>query len=338
MDEQLAFEQKKWADELELRKLEAELKAKEASPSLFKNPIAVTVLSAIVAGIISVITNYVDSTNKIALEERKSDLNLLTNLIQVKDQNLIRKNLEFVVKAKIIRNDKLRDDLDKYLKSVSTSDLPAITSQLITKENVAAFDICKNVGDKKYSVQFVPLTDQDIAGLASEFSLDKPTIQAFIKVENASGRLPDGRPKILYERHIFNRLTTGKFLAANPALANPVAGGYLGGAAEYSRVQQAANLDCDAALSATSWGTAQILGREFKRAGFDNVQSFAKAMLTSEPDTLRANLTFVQNAGAIDALRNHDWAQFARQYNGPIYARFGYDKKLDEAFKSYSNQ
>ncbi len=39
-----------------------------------------------------------------------------------------------------------------------------------------------------------------------------------------------------------------------------------------------------------------------------------------------------------DALRSHDWAAFARGYNGPHYASHGYDRKLAERFAWWSRK
>lgn len=335
VDEQ-SFEQRKWAEELELKKRELALKEKDSSPSVFKNPIVITVLSAIVAGLIGVITNFVDSSNKIAQEERKSDLALLTDLIKARDQNLIRKNLEFLVDAKVIRNQGLRRDLQAYLKKVRTENLPAITNQLVTKDNVAAFDICANIADSKVSIQYAPLTDSTLRELSQEFSVDVPTLQAFFYVESVAGRLKRGHPRILFERHIFQRLTGGRFASESPDVSNARPGGYKGGYAEYARLQKAAALDCDSALSATSWGAGQIMGQNYARAGFSDVKAFARAMLLSEPDTLRAIMNFLKSANVLNDLRAHNWAEVARKYNGPGYVRSGYDTKLERAYAFYS--
>lgn len=336
MDDQLKFEQQKWAEELDLRNRELAIKENASKPSVFQNPIVVTVLSAIVAGLVGIVTNFIDSSNKIALEERKFDLNLLTSLIQVRDQDLIRKNLEFLVKAKIIRNGDLRNDIDNYLKTVDTKDLPAITNQLITSENVSSVNVCSDFSGATVAVSVVPLTDEALAGIGRKFSLDIPTLKTFLAVESVTGRLARGHPKILFERHYFHRLTQGRFDNSHPEISNEKWGGYKGGYGEYTRLREAVALDCHAALSSTSWGSGQIMGDNYKAAGFTSVEDFARAMLTSEPEALQATLNYVKSNNLLDPLRNHDWEAFARGYNGPGYRNYQYDVKLKAAYAQYS--
>lgn len=51
-------------------------------------------------------------------------------------------------------------------------------------------------------------TAEGIALAAKRLGVDVPTVRAVAEVEsNGVGFLPDGRPKILFERHIFSRLT-----------------------------------------------------------------------------------------------------------------------------------
>jgi hypothetical protein len=47
-------------------------------------------------------------------------------------------------------------------------------------------------------------------------------------------------------------------------------------------------------------------------------------------------VAFILAAKLDDELRAHDWAKFARGYNGPQYAKHGYQTKLAAAFKRWS--
>jgi hypothetical protein len=336
MDDQLQFERQKWADEIELRNREIALKENESKPSPFKNPLFLTAMSAIVAGSIGVITNFVDSRNKIELEERKSDLTLLTSLIQSKDQSIIRRNLSFLVEAKIIRNKELRSDLSSYLENVKTEDLPAITNLLVTPQNVSEFDICSQLSGKRTSIKYIPMVTSDLEKIGKEFDVEIPALQAFMEVETKPDRLDRGLPKILFERHYFHRLTNGAYDQEYPDISNAKWGGYKGGLGEYDRLEAASKLDCKAALSSTSWGSAQIMGANFQDAGFDSVEAFTKAMLTSEPDSLRALLKFMKNNNLLDKLRRREWQALARGYNGPSYRDNGYEVKLREAYERFA--
>ena len=83
--------------------------------------------------------------------------------------------------------------------------------------------------------------------------------------------LDDGRPPILFERHIFHRQTGGRF-ASHPDISHKSAGNYgKGGAHQYTRLERAMKLDRQAALEAASWGAFQILGRNWAMLGYDSV-------------------------------------------------------------------
>lgn len=86
------------------------------------------------------------------------------------------------------------------------------------------------------------LTPADFASLAKPYSLTPAHLQAITEVEGkGQGYLPDGRPKILYEAHIFGRLTGHRFDATHPNLSRPTwtLGLYLVGGREYERLQAA---------------------------------------------------------------------------------------------------
>jgi hypothetical protein len=148
------------------------------------------------------------------------------------------------------------------------------------------------------------------------------------------GYLDDRRPQILYERHIFHRLTGARFPVSD--INSPDAGGYAGGAAEYERLTRAIALDETAALKSASWGLGQVLGENFVAAGFADVQSMVTAMCGTEDAQLLAVTKFLVSNGLDRLLRNHDWAGFARGYNGPNYVKFSYDTKLLQNFQKFS--
>lgn len=177
-----------------------------------------------------------------------------------------------------------------------------------------------------------PMSDDAIAAAAATLGCEIAAIQAVIDVESRGGFLPDGRPRILFERHYFSRLTANAHDDSAPDVSCPDWGGYKGGATEYERLQQALGLAPEAALRSASWGAFQIMGDNFRAAGFDDVKSFCDAMCDSEDRQLEAFVAFVQAMGLADELRRRDWTAFARAYNGPNYARNRYDAKLQAAY------
>ena len=80
-----------------------------------------------------------------------------------------------------------------------------------------------------------PLSDHDIEAAAGQLGCQVAAVRAVIDVESRGGFLPDKRPKILFERHYFHRLSGGSFSAGHPDISHPVWGGYgAAGAAQSS--------------------------------------------------------------------------------------------------------
>jgi peptidoglycan hydrolase-like protein with peptidoglycan-binding domain len=152
------------------------------------------------------------------------------------------------------------------------------------------------------------------------------------------GFFADRRPVILFERHIFSRRTKGRFDAKAPDISNPQAGGYAGGVAEYERLERALALDEQAALMSASWGLGQVMGFHAEDLGYGSVEPFVRRMMESEDEQLGALAAFIQKNGLAKPLQNHDWATFAKGYNGPAYAKNQYDKKLASAYLRLSTQ
>lgn len=179
-------------------------------------------------------------------------------------------------------------------------------------------------------------TEADYVRFAQSLGVDAAAIRAVMEVEGGqqSGFLPDGRMRILFERHLFSRFTQGQYNESHPTISAQTAGGYgsLGG--QYERLAEAFALDPEAALKATSWGRLQLLGMSHKEYGYDTVGEFVRFMSQTEANQLEAGfLGFIRVRKLDDALRRHDWAEFARRYNGPGYKNNRYDEKLRAAYE-----
>jgi hypothetical protein len=119
------------------------------------------------------------------------------------------------------------------------------------------------------------------------------------------GFLPDRRPQILYERHIFHRLTQGRYDDGD--ISDPSPGGYgPRGAQQYDRLARAAAKDRLAALQSASWGIVQIMGGNYRSAGFHDVEEMVGAMCQSEDDQLAAMAAFLNNSNLHTSLQAHD--------------------------------
>jgi hypothetical protein len=163
-------------------------------------------------------------------------------------------------------------------------------------------------------------------------------IKAVAEVESSGAAFDEyGRPRILFERHYFHRLTAGKYDAKNPNISNKKNGGYGKFSAQYKKLERAFDLSPDAALRSASWGRFQIMGDNYKAAGFSSAGKFVLALTKSESAHLKAFSTFVgNNTKMLSALSKKDWGAFARIYNGPRYKDNNYDTKLKSAYDRFS--
>jgi N-acetylmuramidase-like protein/putative peptidoglycan binding protein len=180
------------------------------------------------------------------------------------------------------------------------------------------------------------LSSEGLAQVASSLGVHAPEIWAVLAVETKGcGYLPDRRPEILYERHIFHRLTRGQFDDGD--ISDPSPGGYgATGAHQYERLAAAIAQDRIAALQSASWGLGQIMGENFAAAGFQNVEDMVGAMVQSEDAQLAAMGNFLAASKLRASLQAHDWTTFARGYNGPNFAINRYDVRLNGEFQKFS--
>ena len=179
----------------------------------------------------------------------------------------------------------------------------------------------------------VPLTQADYTAAAERLGCDVAAIHAVADVEAPMGGfIDDVRPTILFERHIFSKITNGVYDEQHPSISNKKPGGYVGGTGEHNRLRAAAYLNRRAALMSCSWGKFQIMGFNYAQCGFEGIQEFVNAMYQSEQAQLRAFTAFLMRAGMLAPLRERDWSTFALLYNGPNYRKNRYDEKLREAY------
>jgi hypothetical protein len=183
-----------------------------------------------------------------------------------------------------------------------------------------------------------PLARSDIDNAVATLGGNEALLWALVAVETRGvGFLPDRRPQILFERHVFHRRTNGRFSQAHPDISNPVPGGYSGGAAEYDRLQRAMQLDERAALESASWGLGQIMGFNAAASGFANVEAMVTAMVASEAAHLQAVVKFITSNTALhNAYRAPNFAKIAFFYNGSNFEKGQYDLRLEEHFNHYS--
>jgi len=186
--------------------------------------------------------------------------------------------------------------------------------------------------------QTLALDSSALDAVAAALHVSTPGIWAVLHVEAAGcGFLPDRRPVIRFERHIFHRLTGGQYDRSHPDISDPNPGNVApDGPPQYTLLEKALSLNPDAALQSASWGFVQILGANYALAGFSDVESMIAAMVESESAQLDAFRAFLQSTHLAGHLQTQNWTAFARGYNGADFERYHYDQQLEAAFKLFS--
>ncbi|HEY7751970.1 MAG TPA: N-acetylmuramidase family protein [Ignavibacteriaceae bacterium] len=188
------------------------------------------------------------------------------------------------------------------------------------------------------------LSEKDLKDLADELGIELAAIKAVNEVESSGrGFLTSGKPKILFEGHIFwsqlkkHGLNPQNFVTGNEDILYPkwTKEFYKGGEKEYDRLNRAKAIHESAALESASWGLFQIMGFHFEILGYNSVQEYVDSMYISEGNHLKAFGKFIQSQGLVRHLKNKDWAKFAKGYNGAGYKLNKYDEKLAAAYKKY---
>lgn len=180
-----------------------------------------------------------------------------------------------------------------------------------------------------------PLTRADFEEVAARLDCEWEAVAAVAEVESGplGGFAADGRPIILFERHLFSRKTASAFDASHPTISNRTPGGYPRTQAErWTQLATAFALNPLAALESASYGRFQVLGQNYGNLGMADAKAYVSKLAISEKHQLEAFEGFVVANGLKDELQRKDWAGFASRYNGPGYAANRYDTKMAEAY------
>lgn len=199
------------------------------------------------------------------------------------------------------------------------------------------------------------LKNADLVSAAERLGVPLASVYAVNEVESkGTGFLDNGKPVILFERHVMYRQLSkvrhrggdaaflkrhvDQLAATYPAIVNPKSGGYASGSAEHQRLATARLIDDTTALESASWGAFQIMGFHWQRLGYSSVQGFVAAMSTGESQQFDAFVRFIETDPLLHkALKTRKWAEFAKLYNGPNYQRNLYDIKLQRAYERHDD-
>ena len=159
---------------------------------------------------------------------------------------------------------------------------------------------------------------------AQRLEVEVAAVQAVAEVESAGEALwlvaDEWKPPIRLEAHWFGKLTGYRFNDTHPGIScrkwTPALAARTREGA-WAQFEEAAALDRDAAIQASSWGAFQIMGFHFPGLGFPDPGAFADMLWTPEGQ-LDVFARFIEvNPPVLDALKRRDWTAFALHYNGP---------------------
>lgn len=208
------------------------------------------------------------------------------------------------------------------------------------------------IADVGYASNYKLLSEQDLINFANFHNLELAIVKAVNEVESGGkGFLVDGRPKILFEGHVFWRELERRNINCSNYLNNETQSilyqnytkkYYVGGKGEYDRLEKAADINPDtlfreAAYSSASWGLYQIMGFNAPSLGYASINDFVEKMYLNEGEHLKAFGLFLEQNNLIRILRNKNWTEFALRYNGKGYKTNKYDEKLMKAYIRYSS-
>lgn len=171
------------------------------------------------------------------------------------------------------------------------------------------------------------VTDADIASMARALRCHPADLEAIAEVEsNGFGWFPDGRIKILFEKHWFYKLLpeakrAGAVKAglAHKSWVSPAKGGYKDQAdadSRYRLFERAIAINPDAAYQSISMGTYQIMGFNHALCGHQSAKQMFDAFCESETYQLSAFVAFLNKKGLDKAIREGDFAKVEAIYNG----------------------
>lgn len=190
------------------------------------------------------------------------------------------------------------------------------------------------------ATRYDKLTEEDFRLVAQELGVEVAAIKAVVIIEAGTqmkGFWAPGIPVINFDRSMYNRFRSKA--GGKPAKGESVPAGLTGYARqEWTLLINARKVNDRGANMGTFWGMFQIGGFNYKLCGCETVDEMVKLMSDSELQQLELFAAFIKNSGMLSALKSKNWAEFARKYNGPGYARRGYHTRMANAYSKFKNQ
>jgi hypothetical protein len=185
--------------------------------------------------------------------------------------------------------------------------------------------------------------------VAATRKLEPAALLAVVEVESAGKSMEeDGKtPCLLFERHVFYRELVKKYGEHSPKLKQAVNAG-LANASWQPKTQykdqgrsalrlalfaKARSVDAECAIRSCSWGVGQTMGFLAEELKFkDASQMFDYIVAGGVPAQVECMIREIERKRLIPKLNGHDWAGFAKVYNGASYKKMQYDSKMAAAY------
>jgi hypothetical protein len=197
----------------------------------------------------------------------------------------------------------------------------------------------KDIVDKNFQGIGKKLDNIDVPKIAYIHDFKEDAVHAVMEVESRGSGFDDyGRPKMLFEPHVFYKLlgnTPERAKAVAKGVAYPKWGTKKYPNDSYPRLAIAVAIHPEKALRAASWGMMQVMGDNYKMLNYDSVFEMIWAFMEDEEAHLRGGIDYIVTAKLDKHIRNLDWTRFAEGYNGPGYAKNKYPQKLAAAYNKW---
>lgn len=157
------------------------------------------------------------------------------------------------------------------------------------------------------------LSDLDYLIAAMQLGVSASAIKAVAMIEsNGEGFTSTGIVKTRLESQFLSKYQTASGKAPKSFLTFASAYAY----------------DASSAILSTSFGEFQVMGFNYKAAGYTTPQAYYNAVKNSAVSQLNSFVGFVKVNKLAQYLKDQNWAGFAYRYNGPGYKANNYDTKL----------
>lgn len=196
---------------------------------------------------------------------------------------------------------------------------------------------------------------KEVVKVARVHEIEPAALMAVVEVESAGKAFEkDGKtPCLLFERHVFYRclakdapeklqraVETGlahkDWRPKSKAGPNNQYRDQQTSAGRLELLAKARAVDEERANQACSWGIGQVLGENAKGIGYTSANNMVNEIVGDGiPGQVECFVREIETSKLVEKLNAHDWAGFARRYNGPSYKANRYDDNMAAAYAKW---